>query len=65
MTSNESNAKSSAERQAETRQALKKIYLTLMVAGLIFGGVLSVGIYMAMDHFGLTARPGQLEQSKS
>ncbi len=45
------------------RKKLKQIYLSLILIGLAIGGVLSVGIFIAMNHFGLTARPERVEQS--
>lgn len=45
------------------RKKLKQIYISLILIGLAIGGLLSVGIFIAMNHFGLTARPDQVEQS--
>ena len=47
------------------RKKLKQIYLSLILLGLVIGGVLSVGIVVALNHFGLTARPEPVEQSLS
>ncbi len=44
------------------RKKLKQIYISLMLIGLAIGGILSVGIFVAMNHFGLTARPEPIEQ---
>lgn len=45
------------------RKKLKQIYISLILIGLAIGGVLSVVIVVVMNHFGLTARPEQVEQS--
>ena len=44
------------------RKKLKQIYISLILIGLAIGGVLSVGIVVALNHFGLTARPDRVEQ---
>ena len=39
------------------RKQLKQIYLSLILIGLVIGALLSFGIVVAMNHFGLTAKP--------
>lgn len=46
------------------RKKLRQIYISLIVMGLLIGGGLSVGIVVAMNRFGLTARPAGQEQSR-
>lgn len=45
------------------RKKLKQIYISLILIGLAIGGVLSVGIVLMMNRFGLTAQPEPGEQS--
>lgn len=45
------------------RKKLKQIYISLILIGLAIGGVLSVVIILALNRFGLTARPEPAEQS--
>lgn len=39
------------------RKKLKRIYISLILIGLAIGVVMSVVIVMALNYFGLTARP--------
>jgi hypothetical protein len=49
--------------QADRKQ-LKQIFISLILIGLAIGGLLSVGIVAAMNHFGLTQRPAEQQQSQ-
>jgi len=46
------------------RKKLKQIYISLILIGLMIGGLLSVGIVFAMNRFGLTQRPSQVERQQ-
>ncbi|HLO50945.1 MAG TPA: hypothetical protein VK211_21190 [Kamptonema sp.] len=40
-----------------TKKVLQKVFITLVVVGVIFGGLLSIGILKLMQHYGLTNVP--------
>jgi hypothetical protein len=44
-------------------EVVKKVYITLIVIGLVIGGFLSIGVLAVMKHFGLLGvPPAQVQQ---
>ncbi|MEB3229475.1 MAG: hypothetical protein VKJ64_00585 [Leptolyngbyaceae bacterium] len=50
------------ERFDRARRSAIKVYVVLIVIGLVIGGVMLVGIVSLMHHFGLTDGPVQVDQ---
>ena len=48
-----------------TKKSLKRIYITLLIIGLILGGVVSVGVVIALDRMGLTNAPAEVEETET
>ena len=44
------------------RKNLKRFVVILVVAGLVLGGIVSVGVVIALNRFGLTDTPAQVDQ---
>lgn len=44
-------------------EVVKRLYITLIIIGLVIGGVLSVGVLAAMKHFGLLGVPVPVEKT--
>ena len=51
------------ERFDKARQSAMKVYLVLIVTGVIIGGISLFGIVLVMQHFGLTDVPVPVEQN--
>ena len=49
------------QRQAN-RKSLKRLIIILVAVGLVLGGIVSVGIAITLNKFGLTDTPAQVEQ---
>ncbi|MEM9214950.1 MAG: hypothetical protein AAGD25_11460 [Cyanobacteria bacterium P01_F01_bin.150] len=50
------------ERFDKARRSALKVYIVLIVIGVIIGGISLFGIAMLMQHFGLTDVPSTVEQ---
>jgi len=50
------------ERFDQARRSALKVYLVLLVVGFSIGGLSLLGIFLLMQHFGLTDVPVQLDQ---
>lgn len=48
-----------------TKQSLKRIYITLLIIGLVLGGVVSVGVVIALNRMGLTDTPAEVEETET
>lgn len=51
------------ERFDKARQSAMKVYVVLIVTGIIIGGISLFGIVLVMQHFGLTDVPIPVEQN--
>jgi len=49
----------SQERIEATKKQAKKWFITLIVVGLVIGGLVSIGVVALLDQFGLTDKPDQ------
>jgi len=54
----------SPEHIKATKKSLKRIYITLLIMGLLLGGVVSVGVVIALDRMGLTDAPADVEETE-
>ena len=44
------------------RKSLKRLIFILVAVGLVLGGIVSVGVVIALNKFGLTDTPAQVDQ---
>ena len=44
------------------RKSLKRLIVILVAVGLVLGGIVSVGVVIALNKFGLTDTPAQVDQ---
>lgn len=58
------DANLSAENVAARQQQIARIFIKLIVIGLVCGAVLGSGLYYLMHKFGLTTKPYQLQQER-
>ncbi|MEY3866777.1 MAG: hypothetical protein RLZZ338_668 [Cyanobacteriota bacterium] len=59
----ESDNNGSPKYDSNTMEVVKKVYITLIVIGLVIGGFLSIGVLAVMKHFGLLGvPPAQVQQ---
>lgn len=48
--------------QRQRKRNLKRFVVSLVVIGLVLGAIVSVGIVIALNRFGLTDTPAQVEE---
>ena len=58
------DANLSAENVAARQQQIAKVFIKLIVIGLVCGAVLGSGLYYLLHKFGLTTKPYQLKQER-
>jgi|GEM_PF-3172891 len=54
----------SPEHIKATKKSLKRIYMILLIMGLLLGGLVSVGVVIALDRMGLTDAPADVEETE-
>ena len=54
----------SPRKVAAHKNQIEKVFVKLIVFGLIFGAILSVGAYFILNKLGLTKKPYEIEREK-